>query len=89
MTAIGSEYRPRFHFAGTKLFLPAVCLATIGMRYETFVVIVAVAVIAEKATVLPITAVVTMTEIAYTRIAALTAIFRLLSLRKNELYGRT
>ena len=29
---MGSEKRPRFHFAGLKLLRPTVCLATIGMR---------------------------------------------------------
>lgn len=34
-------YRPRFHAAGSKYFLPIVYRATIGIRYEKFVAIVA------------------------------------------------
>ena len=29
---MGNDKRPRFHFAGLKLFRPTVCLATMGMR---------------------------------------------------------
>lgn len=59
--------RPRFHFAGLKSFRPTVYRATMGIKYEVLVATTAVAVIAEKATVEPITASVIMMLRAHTK----------------------
>ena len=76
------ENRPRLQFGdGVKLLRPMVCLAMIGIRYEKFVQIVAVAVIAVNATTDPITAHEMAILSMPTRIPALTAILSWLSLR--------
>lgn len=60
----------------------------IGNKYETLVAIVPVAVMAEKATMEPMTAVVMMTDMAKTRKAAWMGMRFLLSLRKYLLPGK-
>ena len=52
-TSNGSKNRLRFHLAGIKVLRSAVCRASMEKRYLAFVAIVAVAVIAENATVGP------------------------------------
>ena len=89
ITPRGKLYRPRFHSAGWNLFLPTVCRARIGKRYEKFVAIVAVAVMAEKATTDPITAVVMAMLSPKTNKAALTGILFLFRRRKYFENGKT
>lgn len=80
---------PRFQAAGLKVLFPTVCRATIGIRYETFVAMVAVAVMAVKAAVEPMTAVVITTLMPRTRSAACTGILFLFKRRKYLENGRT
>lgn len=80
---------PRFQGAGWNDLLPTVCRATMGIRYETLVAMVAVAVMAVKATVEPMTAVVIAMLIPRTRRAACTGILFLFKRRKYFEKGRT
>jgi hypothetical protein len=80
---------PRFQTAGWNAFLPTVCRATMGMRYEKLVAMVAVAVMAVKATVEPITAVVIAILMPTTKKAACTGILFLFRRRKYVENGST
>lgn len=82
-------YLPRLNRAGWKSRLPIVCRAAMGIRYETFVTMVAVAVIAVKATVDPMTAHVMATLRTKTSSAAWTGMRVRLSWRKYREKGST
>jgi len=86
---IGRVNLPRFHSAGLKIRRPTVCRATIGIMYDALVAIVAVAVMAPKATVLPMTAHVMAMPTPHTRNAALTGILFLFKRRKILENGKT
>lgn len=74
---------------GSKCLRPTVKRATIGIKYEKFVAIVAVAVMAENATVLPMTAHVIATLSTNTNNAACTGMRFLLRVLKYLENGKT
>lgn len=82
-------YGPRLKLAGWKSRLPTVWRAAIGIRYEKLVTMVAVALIAVKATVEPMTAHVMAMLRNRTRNAAWTGIRAPLSRRKYLEKGST